>query len=70
MASFLNALLRAGDADAGVDIIRAGDGDLGGCFQLQLLQLLPVLSDHKSMMFFQNKHSRRRLRSLALKYNF
>ncbi len=58
MASFLNALLGAGDADIGVGIVRAGNGDLGGCFQLQLLQLLPVLSNHKSMMFFRNKHSR------------
>lgn len=65
MASFLNAVLGAADADVGVGIVRAGDGDLGGCFQLQLLQLLPVLSDHKPMMFFRNKHSRRSLGSSA-----
>jgi len=58
MASFLNALLGAGDADVAVGIVRAGDGDLGGCFQLQLLQLLPILPDYKPMMFFRNKHSR------------
>lgn len=70
MASFLYAVLGAGDADVGVGIVRSGDGDLGGCFQLQLLQLLPVLSDHKPMMFFRNKHSRRSLGSSALRYNF
>lgn len=51
MASLLDALLGAGDADVGAGVVRTWNSDLGGRLQLQLLQLLPVLTDDKAMVF-------------------
>lgn len=50
MASLLDALLGARDADVGARVVGAWNSDLGGCLQLQLLQLLAVLTDDKAMV--------------------
>lgn len=51
MASLLDPLFGAGDADVSARIVGTWDGDLGGRLQLQLLQLLTVLTNDKSMVF-------------------
>lgn len=50
MAGLLDALLGAGDADVGAGVVRAWNSDLGGGLQLQLLQLLAVLTDDKTVV--------------------
>jgi len=50
VASLLDALLGAGDADVGAGGVGAWNVDLGGGPQLQLLQLFPVLADDKAMV--------------------
>lgn len=54
MASLLDALLGACDADAGARVLGSWNSDLGGGLQLKLLQLLAVLTDDKSMVLFRN----------------
>lgn len=54
MASLLDALLGACDADAGAWVLGAWNSNLGGGLQLQLLQLLTVLTDDKSMVLLRN----------------
>jgi len=50
VAGLLDALLGAGDADAGAGPIGPRHGDLGGRPQLQLLQLLAVLADDEAVV--------------------
>lgn len=52
MASLLDALLGAGDADVGARVVGSWNSDLGGGLQLQLLQLLTVLTDDETMVLF------------------
>lgn len=65
MASLLDALLGAGDADVDAGVVGARDGDLGGGLQLQLLQLLAVLADNKTMVLFRDGDCRRGLEETA-----
>lgn len=62
MASLLDALLGAGDADVGAGVVRTWNSDLGGGLQLQLLQLLPVLTDNKAMVLLGDGDRSRGLR--------
>lgn len=48
--SLLDALLGACDTDVGAGVVGTRNSDLGGRLQLQLLQLLAVLTDDKSMV--------------------
>lgn len=50
VASLLDALLGAGDADVGAGVVGTWNSDLGGSLQLQFLQLLAVLTDDKAMV--------------------
>lgn len=50
MASLLDALLGASDADVGAGVVGTWNSDLGGGLQLQLLQLLAVLTDDETMV--------------------
>lgn len=61
MASLLDALLGAGDADIGAWVVGSWNSDLGGGLQLQLLQLLTVLTDDKTMVLFGDGDRSRRL---------
>lgn len=61
MASLLDALLGAGDADVGAGVVGSWNSDLGGGLQLQLLQLLTVLTDDKAVMLLGNGDRSRRL---------
>lgn len=61
MASLLNSLLGAGDANVGARVVRAWNSNLGGSLQLQLLQLLAVLPNDKSMVLLGDGDCRRRL---------
>lgn len=61
MASLLDALLGAGDADVGAGVVGAWNSDLGGGLQLQLLQLLAVLADDKAVVLLGDGDRGRRL---------
>lgn len=61
MASLLNSLLGAGDANVGAGVVRAWNSNLGGSLQLQLLQLLTVLPNDKSMVLLGDGDRCRRL---------
>ena len=61
MASLLDALLGAGDADVGAGVVGTRDSDLRGRLQLQLLQLLAVLADNKPMVLLGDGHRSRGL---------
>lgn len=61
MASLLNSLLGAGDANVGAGVVRAWNSNLGGSLQLQLLQLLTILPNDKSMVLLGDGDRRRRL---------
>lgn len=50
MASLLDALLGASDADVGAGVVRTRNSNLGGGLQLQLLQLLTVFTNDKTMV--------------------
>lgn len=50
MASLLDALLGASDADVGAGVVGTWNSDLGGGLQLQLLQLLAVLANDEAMV--------------------
>lgn len=50
MASLLDAFLGASDADVGAGVVGTWNSDFGGSLQLQLLQLLTVLTDNKTMV--------------------
>lgn len=50
MASLLDALLGASDADVGAGVVGTWNSNLGGGLQLQLLQLLAVLTDNKTVV--------------------
>lgn len=50
MASLLDALLGAGDADVSTGVVGTWNSDLGSCLELQLLQLLSVLTDDEAMV--------------------
>lgn len=50
MASLLDAFLGAGDADVGAGVVGTWNSDFGGSLQLQLLQLLTVLPNNKTMV--------------------
>lgn len=52
VASLLEALLGAGDADVGAGVVGSWNSDLGGGLQLQLLQLLTVLADDETVVLF------------------
>lgn len=56
VASLLDALLRAGDADVGAGVVGPRDGDFGGRLQLQLLQLLTVFTDNEAVVLFGDGH--------------
>lgn len=56
VASLLDALLGAGDADVDAGVVGPGDGDLGGGLQLQLLQLLAVLANDKAVVLLGDGH--------------
>ena len=62
MASLLDALLSTGDADVGAGVVRTWNSNLGGGLQLQLLQLLAVLTDDKTMVLLGDGDRSRRLR--------
>lgn len=61
VASLLDALLGAGDSDVGAGVVGSWNSDLGGGLQLQLLQLLPVLADDKTVVLFGDGDRSRRL---------
>lgn len=61
MASLLDALLGAGDADVGARIVRSWNSNLSGRLQLQLLQLLAILTDDKAVVLLGNGNSSRGL---------
>lgn len=61
MASLLDALLGAGDADVGAGVVGAWNSDLGGGLQLQLLQLLAVLADDEAVVLLGDGDRGRRL---------
>lgn len=56
VASLLDALLCAGDADVGAGVVGPRNGDFGGRLQLQLLQLLTVFTDNKTVVLFRDGH--------------
>lgn len=61
MARLLDPFLGAGDANVGARVVGARDGDLGGRLQLQLLQLLAVLTNDETMVFLGDGNSSRGL---------
>lgn len=54
----LQALLGSRDLDLVAGVVRSWDLDLGGRLQLQLLELLPVLTDDKTMVLLGDRNSR------------
>lgn len=54
VASLLNSLLGAGDADVGAGVVRTWNSDLRGRLQLQLLQLLTILADDKTVVLLRD----------------
>lgn len=62
MLGLLQALLGSRDLDLVAGVIRSRDLDLGGRLQLQLLELLPILTDDKAMVFLGDRNGRRSLR--------
>lgn len=50
MASLLDALLCAGDADVGAGVVGTWNSNLGGGLKLQLLQFLAVLTNDKTVV--------------------
>lgn len=58
MLGLLQALLGSRDLDLVAGVVRSRDLDLGGRLQLQLLQLLPVLTDDKAMVLLGDRNSR------------
>lgn len=50
MLGLLQALLGSRDLDLVAGVVGSRDLDLGGRLQLQLLELLPVLTDDKTMV--------------------
>lgn len=57
MSGLLYPFLCAGDLDLIAGVVRAGDLDFGCSFELQVLQLLSILSDDKAVMFFGDGNS-------------
>lgn len=56
MPRLLNPFLGAGDLDLVAGVIRAGDLDLSGSFELKVLQLLSTFANDKAMMLLGNGH--------------
>lgn len=52
----LQALLCARDLDEIAGVVWSRDLDLGGSLELELLQLLPVFANDKTMMFLGDSH--------------
>lgn len=58
MLGLLQALLGSRDLDLVAGVVRSRDLDLGGRLQLQLLELLPVLTDDKAMVLLGDRNGR------------
>lgn len=54
MASLLNALLGASDADVGAGVVGTRNSDLGSSLKLKLLQLLTVLANDEAMVLLRD----------------
>lgn len=58
MLSLLQALLGSRDLDLVAGVVRSWDLDLGGSLQLQLLELLPIFTDDKTVVLLGDRNSR------------
>lgn len=58
VSCFLNPFFSAGDLDLVAGVIRAGDLDFGCSFELQVLQLLAILSNDKTVMLLRDGNCR------------
>jgi len=58
MPGFLNPFFSAGDLDLVAGVIRAGDLDFGCSFELQVLQLLTILSNDKAVVLLGDGNRR------------
>lgn len=58
MLGLLQALLGSRDLDLVAGVVRSRDLDFGGRLQLQLLELLPVLTDDKAMVLLGDRNGR------------
>lgn len=58
VSRFLNPFFSAGDLDLVAGVIRAGDLDFGCSFELQVLQLLAILSNDKTVMLLRDGNCR------------
>ena len=50
MLCFLQALLCTRDLDLVAEVVRSWDLDFGGSLELELLKLLPIFADDKTMV--------------------
>lgn len=57
MASLLNTLFGASDTNVSARVVGTWNSDLGSRLQLQLLQLLAILTNDKSMVFLGDGNS-------------
>lgn len=66
MLCFLQALLGTRDLDLVTGVVGSWDLDFGGSFELELLKLLPIFADDKTMVLLGDGNSSRGL--LELEY--
>lgn len=58
MLGLLQALLCSRDLDLVAGVVRSWDLDFGGGLQLQLLELLPIFTDDKTVVLLGDRNSR------------
>lgn len=58
MLGLLQALLGSRDLDLVAGVVRSWDLDLSGRLQLQLLELLPILTNDEAMVFLGDRNGR------------
>lgn len=58
MLGLLQALLGSRDLDLVAGVVRSWDLDFGGSLQLQLLELLPIFTDDKTVVLLGDCNSR------------
>lgn len=54
MAGFLDAFLGTSDADVSARVVGTWNSDFGGSLQLQLLQLLSILTNNETVVLFRD----------------